>query len=214
MLRFASVLGVLILMFLVALPVDSASGKTAAVSTATEMRLIDPGWWPTKGTFARDQYVGSTTCRRCHASIVETQKNTSMAHAATAATADAFTNIPAAMRFHAGAFDYLVKQTSTGAEYSATNGQQSATVVLSWVFGDQQFGDTFLYQQNGVYFESRVSYYKLINGLDFTTGHPRFRADRIETALGRRMSAEEPPLCFGCHSTASSTNGQFHPEQL
>lgn len=214
MLRFTSVLSVLLLTLLAALRVASASGKTEAVSTATEMRLIDPGWWPTKGTFARDQYVGSTTCKRCHAGIVETQKNTPMAHAATPATANAFINVPTAMHFHAGAFDYLLKQTETGAEYSATNGEQSASAAVSWVFGDQQFGDTFLYRQNGVYFESRVSYYKLINGLDFTTGHPRFRADRIETALGRRMSADEPALCFGCHSTASSTNGQFHPEQL
>ena len=111
MLRFASVLSVLLLTLLAALRVASASGKTEAVSTATEMRLIDPGWWPTKGTFARDQYVGSTTCRRCHANIVETQKNTPMAHAATPATANAFINVPTAMHFHAGAFDYLLKQT-------------------------------------------------------------------------------------------------------
>lgn len=28
------------------------------------------------------------------------------------------------------------------------------------------------------------------------------------------MYPEEPPLCFGCHSTASSTDGEFHPERL
>jgi hypothetical protein len=28
------------------------------------------------------------------------------------------------------------------------------------------------------------------------------------------MSPDEPPLCFGCHSTASSTDGQFHPDRL
>jgi len=61
MLWFASVLSVLLLTFLVAPRVESASRKSDAVSTATEIRLIDPGWWPTKGTFARDQYVGSTT---------------------------------------------------------------------------------------------------------------------------------------------------------
>jgi hypothetical protein len=108
------------------------------------------------------------------------------------------------MHFRAGAYDFRVNQAATGAEYSATNGQQSASVALSWVFGDQQFGDTFLYQQNGIYFESRVSYYKLINGLDLTTGHPRLRADRIEIALGRRMSPEEPSLCFGCHCMSAS----------
>lgn len=219
MLRFASVLSVLLPMFLVAprafvVSAESASSKPAALSTATEIRLIDLGWWPTKGNFARDQYVGSETCGRCHRNIVETQKNTPMAHAVTPATADAFTKIPEAMHFRSGSYDYSLSKTATGAEYSVTNGQQSASAALNWVFGDRQFGDTFLYQQNGIYFESRVSYYRLLNGLDFTTGHPGFRANRIETALGRRMSAEEPPLCFGCHSTASSTDGQFHPEGL
>jgi Cytochrome c554 and c-prime len=28
------------------------------------------------------------------------------------------------------------------------------------------------------------------------------------------MSPDEPPQCFGCHATASSTDGQFHPERL
>jgi hypothetical protein len=176
--------------------------------------LIDPGWWPTKGTFARDQYVGSETCGRCHQDKFETQKNTPMAHAVKPATADAFTSFPSTMHFRAGSYDYSLSQTATGAEYSTTNGQQSASEAVSWVFGDRQFGDTFLYQQNGIYFESRVSYYRALNGLDLTTGRVQFQPNRIETALGRRMSPDEPPLCFGCHSTASSTGGVFRPERL
>src|SRR5229473_3548092 len=184
MLRSVSVPGVLLLIILVAprgfrISAASASSKSNQVSTATEIRVIDPGWWPTKGTFARDQYVGSETCGHCHQDKFETQKNTPM-----------------------------------GAEYSTTNGQQSALTAVGWIFGDRQFGDTFLYQHNGIYFESRVSYYRAINRLDFTTGRTAFRPDRFETALGRRMSPDEPPLCFGCHSTASSTDGVFHPERL
>jgi len=192
---------------------QSDSNKSRQLSTATEIRLIDPGWWPTKGTFLRDQYVGSHACGRCHQDIAATQTNTPMAHAVKPATADAFTNMPRSMNFRTGSYDYSVSQTATGAEYSTTNGQQSASSALSWVFGDRQFGDTFLYQQNGIYFESRVSYYRALNGLDLTTGRTRFQPSRIETALGRRMSPDEPPLCFGCHSTASSTDGQFRPER-
>jgi hypothetical protein len=219
MFRFVPVLAILFLIITVAprafvISARSASSTHNEISTATELRLMEPGWWPTKGTPARDQYVGSQSCGRCHQDIVETQKNTPMAHAVTPATTDAFTNIPQTMNFRAGSFNYSLSQTETGAEYSVTNGQDSASAALNWVFGDRQFGDTFLYQQNGIYFESRLSYYSLLNGLDFTTGHPRFRANRIETALGRRMSPEEPPLCFGCHSTASSTDGQFRPERL
>jgi hypothetical protein len=219
MLRFVSVLGVLLLIILVApgdfvISAESASSKSKEASTATEIRLIDPGWWPTKGTSPRDQYVGSETCGHCHQHIVETQKNTPMARAVKPATADAFTNIPHAMHFRTESYDYSLSQTATGAEYSTTNGQQSDSATVSWVFGDRQFGDTFLYQHNGIYFESRVSYYRAINGLDFTTGRTAFRPDRFQTALGRRMSPDEPPLCFGCHSTASSADGQFHPERL
>src|ERR1700686_4754319 len=86
MLRSVSVPGVLLLIILVAprafvISAESASSKNKEISTATEIRVIDPGWWPTKGTPARDQYVGSDTCARCHQNIVETQKNTPMAHA-------------------------------------------------------------------------------------------------------------------------------------
>src|SRR6266481_739262 len=219
MLKPVSVLRVLLLVILVVpcsflISAESESSNSGKVSTATEIRLIDPGWWPTKGNPARDQYVGSETCARCHQHIVDTQKNTPMARAVKPATADAFTNIPHAMHFHTGSYDYSVSQNATGAEYSTTNGQQSASAALSWVFGDRQFGDTFLYQQNGIYFESRVSYYRQLDGLDLTTGRTRFAPTRIETALGRRMSPDEPPLCFGCHSTASSTDGQFHPDRL
>jgi hypothetical protein len=64
MLRSVSVLGVLLLIILVALrafliSAESASSESKEVSTATEIRLIDPGWWPTKGTPARDQYEES-----------------------------------------------------------------------------------------------------------------------------------------------------------
>jgi hypothetical protein len=193
---------------------ESESNKPPESSKATDIRLIDPGWWPTKGTFPREQYVGSETCGRCHQDMVATQTNTPMAHAVKPATADAFTNMPHTMHFRTGSYDYSVSQTTTGAEYSTSDGQQSASAALTWVFGDRQFGDTFLYQQNGIYFESRVSYYRALNGLDLTTGRTRFQPNRIDTALGRRMSPDEPPLCFGCHSTASTTDNQFHPERL
>lgn len=217
--RSVSLLDVLLLVILVApgafvLSSDSQSRKSHELSTATEIRLIDPGWWPTKGNYSREQYVGSEACGRCHRDIVATQTNTPMAHAVKPANVDAFTNMPHSMHFRTGSYDYSVSQTATGAQYSTTNGQESASVALNWVFGDRQFGDTFLYQQNGVYFESRVSYYTAPNGLDLTTGRTRFQPNRIDTALGRRMSPDEPPLCFGCHSTASSTDGQFQPDRL
>lgn len=84
-------------------------------STATEIRLMDPGWWPTKATAPRDQYVGSAVCRHCHKDIVPSQSSTPMALALRPVTGDP-------MRF-------------MGGTYSVTKGQQAATANLAWIFG-------------------------------------------------------------------------------
>lgn len=137
-----------------------------------------------------------------------------MAHALTPADASSLNDLPRTARFRTGSYEYEFDRLPSGLEFKTANGQQSASVALNWVFGDRQFGDTFVYEQSGNFYESRVSYYTVPNGLDFTTGSPRFPPNRIETALGRRMSPGEPGLCFGCHSTASTTDGEFHPERL
>src|SRR5437667_12262168 len=59
-----------------------SSTKTPATITdqlSTEERLRKAGWWPTKGTFQRDQFVGSDTCARCHPALARTQRVSAMA---------------------------------------------------------------------------------------------------------------------------------------
>src|ERR1700689_5918679 len=63
------------------------SGKSlpavpASVPMATDDRVQLPGWWPTKGTASRDEFLGPNACAECHASKFRTQKETPMAHAA------------------------------------------------------------------------------------------------------------------------------------
>src|SRR5215469_4376850 len=62
------------------------AGLADEVQAATEMRVLDPGWWPTKGTAARDEYAGSSACARCHRDKAESYASTPMAHAASAVT--------------------------------------------------------------------------------------------------------------------------------
>jgi hypothetical protein len=35
----------------------------------TENRVHSPGWWPTKGTPAREEFVGEAVCAKCHSNI-------------------------------------------------------------------------------------------------------------------------------------------------
>src|SRR5205823_4959617 len=192
---------------------SNSPGK--GVHTATEIRVMDPGWWPTKGTAGRDEYVGSAACAQCHADKVESQKSTPMARAlvrASDALVEQVSHGP--LGFGVGIYQYKVAQTAKGPTYSVTNGSQTASVPLSWAFGHGEFGQTYMYEQNGSFYESRMSYYTAPRALDFTIGSPRSAPDKLDNGLGHRLYPEEARLCFGCHSTAATTTNRFDATRL
>jgi len=185
------------------------------VPSATEIRVLDPGWWPTKGSEKREEYVGSAACQACHREISERQQNTPMAHALTQAGPSAFDELSGGpVLFNIGPYNYELARTAEGATFSVTDGSESISAPIVWIFGDGQFGRTYILRQGGSFFESRLSYYRQTHGLDFTTGNPRAVPGRLETALGRRLFSNETPLCFGCHSTAATANDHFDPARL
>jgi len=203
------------LLVLVSALVAQSDSPNKEVHTATEIRLLDPGWWPTKGTPARDEYVGSDACAKCHAERAQTQKNSAMAHALVSASAAVPQQVSQGpLGFRIGAYSYEVTQAANGPSYSVNNGSQSLSVPLKWAFGNGEFGQTYMFEQNGFFYESRVSYYSAPRALDFTTGSPRSAPGNLDTALGRRMYPDEARLCFGCHSTAATTSDRFDANQL
>src|ERR1700736_387461 len=115
-----------------ATPSDSQSKD---VHTATDIRLMDSGWWPTKGTAARDEYVGSAACAMCHADKAESQKNTAMAHALMTANSAVPNHVlHGPLDFRIGSYNYEVAQTAPGAVYSVRDGSQLVSVPLTWAF--------------------------------------------------------------------------------
>jgi len=65
-----------------------------------------------------------------------------------------------------------------------------------------------------VFYESRVSYYREIQGLDFTIMHPRSVPESLEDGLGRPMTMEAAQGCFACHSTAAVSAAQLQFDHL
>jgi Cytochrome c554 and c-prime len=80
-----------------------------------------------------------------------------------------------------------------------------------WAFGLGRMGQTPLYRRHDAFYESRVSYYSSPGALDITPGHARAVPVNLEDALGRQQEPSEIQRCFGCHTTASTTNDQFDP---
>ncbi|HYJ45522.1 MAG TPA: multiheme c-type cytochrome, partial [Pyrinomonadaceae bacterium] len=63
-------------------------------------------------------------------------------------------------------------------------------------------------------YESLVSYYNEVQGLDFTIGAPRTIPESLKKAIGRRLSDNEVGNCFSCHSTGGVVGGKLNLEKM
>ncbi|MFZ0285469.1 MAG: multiheme c-type cytochrome [Terriglobales bacterium] len=184
---------------------------------ATEDRVQLAGWWPTKGTASRDEFLGAAACAECHASKFRTQIQTPMAHAALRPADGEALRAHDQMPFSLPPFTYQISRQPDGSLYSVSDGKQTISVPISWAFGLGEAGQTYILERNGTFYESRVSYYPALNGLDLTpTDSPAAASTpTLEDALGRRMLyVGETQRCFSCHTTASTTNSRFDPGHL
>jgi hypothetical protein len=94
------------------------------------------------------------------------------------------------------------------------DGARTISLVLGWAFGEGQVGETYVFEREGTFYESRLSYFPVLRALDLTPGHSHSIPSDLEGAIGRPLDSDEVHLCFGCHNTASATAGEFDPDHL
>ena len=180
---------------------------------ATDERLREPGWWPSKRSAPRDEFIGTAACFRCHRKITESQLTTPMAHAAIQAAGSRILREHSSLSRRLGAYTYSVKSEETNYVYSAADGTNTITMPLAWAFGLGNKGQTYEYQHDGKFFESRMSFYTSLQDLDLTTGHSSDPPQNLEDALGASLPLESLRRCFGCHTTGSDTSEGFDPDR-
>jgi hypothetical protein len=181
---------------------------------STEDRLRKPGWWPTKGAPSRDDYAGPATCAQCHSAIALTQKHSAMASAGTH-PANSSILLNHQLILHLNPYRYKITQSGGEILYSVGDRTKTSSVPLALAVGaGSRVGQTYLFEKNGTYFESRLSYFSAIQGLDLTPGHTNATPQSLESAAGRPLSGTEAHRCFACHTTASTANYTFAPQHL
>jgi hypothetical protein len=183
-----------------------------AVSEPTALRVQDAeGWWPTKGTATKEQFVGSAACISCHAEKSGSYAKSAMAHAAVSAENSEVARTHDVLRLQIGPFHYELQSVQGKIILQVNDGKTSASLPLHWSFGVGHIGQTYVYEQNGNYYESHVSYYSAVHALDITPGQSRSIPATVESAAGRRLSSSETQLCFGCHTSGSTLKEKFDP---
>jgi hypothetical protein len=116
------------------------------------------------------------------------------------------------LTFHKGEYSYSVVTKNGHSVYVVNNGTQTVSVPVVWAMGAQ--AQTWVLQRNGNLYESRVSYYPSIKGLDITTGDERLTPKNIDEAVGRPIGMDEAKACFNCHATNAVTGHQLDLKSL
>ena len=159
--------------------------------------------------YAGIQYVGSQACAVCHAGKAATQAATPMAHALEPADDVKVLRRNPRLTFRSGAYRYQILHQNNRATYTVSDGVTTITEPILYSFGMGKLGQTYVFRHNGALYESRVTYYESLRGLDFTGGQQQLVSTTVEEALGRRLNLEDARSCFGCHAPSAVSGSEL-----
>lgn len=164
----------------------------------------------TAETFSRDV----RTCATCHAKESAKQPSTSMAHASETVAECGILRAHPHLHLRIGRYDYTIERKGDQSIYTVSDGANTLTVPIKYAFGLGEAGQTYIFQKDGQYFESFVSFYKALDGLDITIGDQLLQPSGLSDAAGRKIGPQEMALCFSCHNTNALRNGAITEEKM
>lgn len=172
-----------------------------------------PTQWHPNEAPANAQYVGSSRSVQCHTDKVS-QPSSLMGKASETCQECQVLRTHPLLRFRLGAYSYKITRDGNRSLYTVTDGTNTISEPILYCFGHGKGGQTYIFQHEGAFYESRVSFYPAIKGLDLTTGAPTREPKSLKEAAGRRMSSTDARDCFGCHTTGAATKSEVRLDRL
>lgn len=169
-------------------------------------------WRPTH-TSSGARYAGNDACAQCHTQTA-TQPTTPMGIALENIADSRILSTHPRLTFKSGPYTYTITREGNRSIYSVTDGRDTITTPLLYAFGQGKVGQTYVLEYEGKFYESGVSFFNEIKGLDYTLGSPRQPAKTLKEAVGRLMDAADTKECFSCHSTASVSDNKLQLDKL
>jgi hypothetical protein len=170
--------------------------------------------WLPRRVPAEATFVGDQVCLVCHRDKVLSLSQSGMGRALETVADSRVLIANPKMTFRTNPYSYEIRRKDKQSLYSVTDGRETISLPILYALGQGKAGQTYVLQyQDGLY-ESRVSFYKEVAGLDFTIGQPRTVPSSLKAALGRRLSDQEVLNCFGCHATGAINGGLIHLDKM
>jgi hypothetical protein len=158
--------------------------------------------------------AGDQVCAECHEKLVVRFRGTPMARALEPVAQTEILRAHPSLTFQEGGFQWRIGRDGDRSLMTVTGQGETTTASLVWAFGMGQAGQTYVFERDGAFYESRVSFYNALGGLDLTMGAQQSHPKNIEDAAGRRMDDMGARDCFGCHSTGAVSGGRLHMESI
>ncbi|MGA8598429.1 MAG: multiheme c-type cytochrome [Bryobacteraceae bacterium] len=153
--------------------------------------------------------AAALTCSACHARQTATFPGNAMSHALeTVAQCDILRANPS-LAVKKDSYSYKIERQGDRSLYTVSDSHEALSIPLAWAFGIDRGGQTYVFEKGGTFYESRVSYYKDLKGLDWTMGATDSPPANLIEAAGRKIGPAEETLCFGCHATHAVSQGHM-----
>ena len=86
---------------------------------------------------------------------------------------------------------------------------------IRWAMGaSSAMGQTYILEKDGQLYESRMSWFRELNGLGPTLGGGNSLPADLGEAAGRLMSHDDKLSCFGCHATNAAAGKELTLDRM
>jgi hypothetical protein len=151
-------------------------------------------------------------CGTCHLVEARAQPATDMAMALLLPESNRVLRDHPKLTFRRGLYAYEIETLDGQSTYTVTDGKDKLSVPVRWSFGSRS--QTWVLDYHEHFYESLVSYFAPINGLDVTIGDNSIHPQTLLEALGRELTDVETRLCFACHATGAVDGNRLKLEGL
>ncbi|QOY86885.1 multiheme c-type cytochrome [Paludibaculum fermentans] len=147
------------------------------------------------------------TCAPCHPKESQGHAHTLMARTLEPGGQATILGTHPELQLKLGSFAYRIYRAGGQDRYAVSDGASTMDGVVAWAMGQGAAGQTYVLEREGKLYESRVSFYNDIQGLDGTLGSPAGVPKNLAEAFGREMPPLSVTECFQCHAAAGPAAG-------
>jgi hypothetical protein len=202
-------------------PADASVSVARDVPSGIAFRSCERGitlWLALPGLLlfaaAASPLKGGAACLDCHKAQTAHYRATPMAQALESVESCEILKQHPDLSFQEGPYQSRILRQGDRSILTVTRGSENFSVPLLWAFGLGRAGQTYVFEYNGTYYESRMSFFYASGAADLTMGDSNTKPQSIVEAAGRRMSAMETRDCFGCHSNGGVSEGKLNLEAI